>query len=115
MELFLSGKYRALVVRLYGELDDRVAAEVRERVDRELARTGAINVAFDMSGVTFMDSSGIGVIMGRKKVTDALGGSVVIYGASSNIKRIIEMSGINSIVTIADTMQEGMKEAAVNV
>ncbi|MGN0108173.1 MAG: anti-sigma factor antagonist [Hominilimicola sp.] len=115
MELFLSGKYRTLVVRIDGELDHHVAANVRENVDRELSRTGAVNVAFDFSAVTFMDSSGIGVIMGRCKITKALGGRVIIYGASDSVRRLITMSGINSIVVMADSLEDGIKEAVVNV
>lgn len=115
MELFLSGKYRTLVIRLTGELDDRAAAKVRESVDRELIRTGAVNAAFDMSGVTFMDSSGIGVIMGRAKITASLGGSVIIYGANSTVRRLLEMSGIGQLAIIADSLEDGIKEAAVNV
>lgn len=115
MELLLLGKYRILVVRIFGELDHHVAGGVRESVDRELARTGAINAAFDFENVTFMDSSGIGVIMGRYKVTRALGGNVIIYGASDSVKRIIAMSGIDSLVTVSDTLENGIKEAALNV
>lgn len=115
MELFLSGKYRALVARLTGELDDRAAAQIRESIDRELIRTGAINVAFDMSNVTFMDSAGIGVIMGRAKTADSLGGSVIVYGARDNVRRLLDMSGLNRLVTICETLEDGMKEAEVNV
>lgn len=115
MELFLSGKYRTLVVRVYGELDHHAAGDIRESVDRELAKTGAVNVAFDMRGVTFMDSSGIGVIMGRAKVTRALGGRVIIYGANESVSRIIAMSGLLGLVVVADSIDEGIKEAALNV
>ena len=62
-----------------------------------------------------MDSSGIGVIMGRYKVTKALGGKVIIYGASDAVRRIIKMSGIDNIVILSDSMEEGIKEASVNV
>lgn len=115
MELFLSGKYRTLVVKIHGELDHHVADSVRENVDRELGRTGAINVAFDFGSVTFMDSSGIGVIMGRYKVAKALGGKVIIYGASDSIRRIITMSGIDDIVVLTDSLESGFKEAALDV
>ncbi len=115
MELYLSGKYRALVVRVTGELDHHAAAGIRESVDRELARTGAKNVAFDLGAVTFMDSSGIGMIMGRSKITAALGGRVVVYGASDNIKRIISMSGLNRLVIVTDSLEDGLKEAVCNV
>lgn len=111
MELFLSAKYRALVVRLSGEIDDRAAARIREGVDRELMRTGAVNVAFDMTGVTFMDSSGIGVVMGRARITESLGGFVVVYGANENVRRLFEMSGLTSLVTLSPTLEDGMKEA----
>lgn len=115
MELFLSGKYRTLVVRIAGEVDHHASDGIRERVDREMARTGAINIAFDFSAVTFMDSSGIGVIIGRYKTAKAMGGKVIIYGANEAVKRIITMSGIQDIVTVADSIEEGMKEAARNV
>lgn len=115
MELFLWGKYRTLVVKLCGDLDHHAAAEISVSVDRELMKTGAINVAFDFSSVGFMDSSGIGVIMGRCKKARALGGRVIIYGASDAVKRIIKMSGIDGIVTVANSIEEGIKEAALNV
>lgn len=115
MELLLSGKYRALIVKVRGELDHCAADTIRENADRELAKTGAVNVAFDFTEVTFMDSSGIGVIMGRYKTAKALGGHVIIYGASQNVKRIISMSGIDTIVTVSDSFEDGMKEALLNV
>jgi len=65
--------------------------------------------------VTFMDSSGIGVIMGRYKTVTALGGKVIIYGASDEVNRLIEMSGIKSIVTVADNLENGVKEAGIDV
>ncbi len=115
MELLLLGKYRMLVARIFGELDHHSADSVREGVDRELGRTGALNAAFDFSHVTFMDSSGIGVIMGRYKTVKALGGKVIIYGASGDVKRIIAMSGIDSLVTVSDTLENGIKEAFSDV
>lgn len=115
MELYLIGKYRVLVVKIFGELDHHKATAVRESVDRELGRTGAVNVAFDFGKVTFMDSSGIGVIMGRYKITNALGGKVIVYGASESVEKIIKMAGIDEIVTLSDSLENGMREAALNV
>ncbi len=115
MELFLSGKHHTLIVKIYGELDHHAAVGIKENVDRELARTGARNVAFDMSRVSFMDSSGIGVIMGRYKVAKSLGGRVIIYGASEDVGRILAMSGIKDIAVIADSVEDGMREVEANV
>lgn len=115
MELYIAGKYKALVVKIAGELDHHIAAGVREVIDRELQRTGAVNLAFDFGRLGFMDSSGIGVIMGRYKIVSALGGKIVIAGASKAVERIINMSGINELVIMADTLEEGLEEAAADV
>ena len=115
MELMLMGRYRLLIIKIFGELDQHKASSVRENADRELGRTGAVNVAFNFENVTFMDSSGIGVIMGRYKTVTALGGKVIRYGASDAVNRLIEMSGIKSIVTVADNLENGVKEAGIDV
>lgn len=113
MELSISGKYRTLVIKLNGDLDHHSAGKLRERIDRELERTGAINAAFDFTHVSFMDSSGIGLIMGRYKIVHALGGKIVIYGLSDNVRRIIEMSGINKLVTTAKNLEYGLMEVTI--
>lgn len=110
MELSLLGKYRMLVAKLNGELDHHIATSVREAIDHELERTSAIHIAFDFRNVSFMDSSGIGVIMGRYKKVHMLGGQVFIFGASDVVRRIIDMSGIREIVTVADTLEEGIAQ-----
>lgn len=110
MELYISGKYKAIIAKIVGELDHHVASGVRESIDRELLRTGAVNLAFDFGRVSFMDSSGIGVIMGRYKIVTALGGKIVVAGASETVERIINMSGINELVVMAQSVEEGLKE-----
>ena len=72
-----------------------------------------MNVAFDFGRVSFMDSSGIGLIMGRYKVVHALGGKIVIYGLSENVRRIIEMSGIDKLVTTAKNLEYGLMEVTL--
>lgn len=114
MELYIAGKYKALIAKIAGELDHHIAAGVREGIDRELQRTGAVNLAFDFSHVSFMDSSGIGVIMGRYKIVTALGGKIIVAGASEAVERIINMSGINELVIMAKNVEEGLKEVAVD-
>lgn len=100
MEIELTGEKKLITVRIDGELDHHTADGIRERIERELRRTGAINVAFDFSNVEFMDSSGIGVIMGRYKTVRALGGRIVIFGMSKEIERIVRMAGIEKIADI---------------
>lgn len=52
MELMLMGRYRLLIIKIFGELDQHKASSVRENADRELGRTGAVNVAFNFENVT---------------------------------------------------------------
>lgn len=97
LEIELSGAQKLLTVKLYGELDHLKSNEVRERVEAELGRTGAINIAFDFSSVTFMDSSGIGLLLGRYKTVNSLGGKLILFGMPREIERIMRMSGIDKI------------------
>ena len=100
MEIFIAGKYRTLVVKLSGDLDHHSAGKLREKIDRELERTGAVNVAFDFGRVSFMDSSGIGIIMGRYRKIACFGGKVYAIHADRQIQRILAISGMNRVVEV---------------
>ncbi len=100
MIIDLSGKQKLLTVRLEGELDHYTTTNVRKALEKELVSTGAINVAFDFSGVTFMDSSGIGMILGRYKTVRALGGRLILFGMNAQTERLIRMSGVDKIAEI---------------
>ena len=113
MQISIAGKYRTLIIRLDGDLDHHSTGKLRDRIDRELKRTGAVNAALDFSNVSFMDSSGIGFIMGRYKIVHALGGKVILYGISDNVRRIIEMSGIDKLVVTAKNLEYGLMEVGV--
>ncbi len=108
MEITAIPKNRLILVRISGEIDHHMADELRRRVERELKYSGAINIAFDFGRVTFMDSAGIGMIIGRYKTVTALGGCVIIYDASSHVRRLIEMAGIKNMVILSDTLQHGI-------
>lgn len=83
-----------LVATLTGEIDHHAADRIRSDIDDELQLYDVKNLVFDFSDVTFMDSSGIGVVLGRYKKIRALGGTVVIRGANSLVRKILEMSGV---------------------
>lgn len=108
MEITLLGEKRALLVAIAGELDHYRAAQIRDRVDGALQSSNAINIIFDFSELEFMDSSGIGVIMGRYKKTRTLGGRVIVCGVNAGILRIMEMSGIDKIIRIAPGVEKAM-------
>lgn len=87
-----------LVVKLTGELDHHCCSEVRAAVDREIERSRSKNLIFDMDGVSFMDSSGIGIIIGRYKKINELGGRTLIIRAQPQVDRVLELSGIKKIL-----------------
>ncbi|MBO5060197.1 MAG: anti-sigma factor antagonist [Clostridia bacterium] len=109
MEVKLLGEKRALLVRVTGELDHHMAAKIKEEVDSKMRSSNAVSIIFDFSDLTFMDSSGIGVIMGRYKKTRTLGGHVIAYGVNAQILRIMEMSGIDKIIKLTPTYEKAAR------
>ncbi|MGI6200315.1 MAG: anti-sigma F factor antagonist [Christensenellales bacterium] len=87
-----------LVVRLMGELDHHQANSARQGLDQLLADTSVKQLVLDMQGVGFMDSAGIGVIMGRYKLLAQRGGKVAVRGVNPRMDRIFKMSGLYRIV-----------------
>ncbi|MCR4442265.1 MAG: anti-sigma F factor antagonist [Peptococcaceae bacterium] len=100
MSFILHSKNRTLTVRVKGELDLVTAGEFRETVDKALDEMVAQNLIIDMGRVTFIDSSGLGVILGRYRKVKAKGGQVILIGLNPNIKRILEMSGVQSFIPV---------------
>lgn len=99
----------ALLVAPDGELDHHSAAKIRTEVDSRLGR-GVKNIIFDFSHLSFMDSSGIGMIMGRYKRIQKLGGRVIIAAPKPQVKRIIEMAGLFRIVQIEPDVKRAIKK-----
>ena len=88
----------ALTVWLSGELDDPMAARLRSEIDGLLDDTRVRRLIFDVSGLEFMDSSGIGLIIGRYKKVSRRGGSVAVTGMDRRIDRLFQMSGVYQVV-----------------
>lgn len=86
-----------LQASLCGELDHHSAAQVRSALDGAL-EADVLELQLDMRGITFMDSSGIGVILGRYKILQERGGRLCITAMSTYAARILKMSGVLSLV-----------------
>ncbi len=91
-------EHSTLIVRIETELDQRAAAQIRGELDGLLRDPMIRHLVLDLSGITFMDSSGIGLIIGRYKLLAKRGGSVSIKNADARVNRIFEMSGLYRIV-----------------
>ena len=88
-------------VRAYisGEIDHHNAAEIRNKIDEAVERAYPQILVLDFGAVSFMDSSGIGLVMGRYKLMKDLCGKVVIENAPHNIKKVMKMAGIEKLVS----------------
>ena len=92
-------KDKLLVFKIVDEIDEFSAQKIRREADYEIKRYMPRKVIFDFDSVTFMDSAGIGLIMGRyKKVMDK--GDITIVGVRESVKRILLISGLHKIVNI---------------
>ena len=89
-----------LTIFLPGELDHHNAEEIRKRSDYLIDQNHIRYVIFDFTDTTFMDSCGIGVIMGRYKRIYMLGGEVCAVHTSERMKKILTMSGVTRIMQI---------------
>lgn len=98
MEILKRKNGGTLTVSLRGELDHHSADAVRKRLDSLLSDESIDTLALDMRGVTFMDSSGLGVVLGRYRLMVKRAGRVRIIGASKCAERIMRMAGIYSLV-----------------
>ena len=95
-----------LTAELFGELDHHQATGVREAIDREINEYDTKNLILDFSKVRYMDSSGIGMVLGRYRKLDEKGGSVVISGCSAVVQNILNMAGIFSLMQYRNTKEE---------
>lgn len=89
-----------LTIFLPSELDHHNAEQIRTKADRLIEKHHIKCVIFDFGKTNFMDSSGIGVIMGRYRMVYLLGGEVWAVNANERMKKILTMSGVTKIVQI---------------
>ena len=87
-----------LRVRLTGEFDHHCAGQIREKIDALLFDPAIRVLTFDLKGVSFMDSSGIGVILARAAQMKRRRGRTRIAGASGQIERVLRLSGVYTLV-----------------
>ena len=85
-----------------GEIDHHTCDEMRIKSDYEIQKCMPKKVIFDFEKVKFMDSSGIGMLIGRYKQIMRMGGQAEMRNVSSDIKRIFEMSGIFKIIPLRE-------------
>ncbi len=106
MEQYFEVKGTTLIVKLPAEIDHHNAEELRAGADRLLQRRLIRLVVFDFERTVFMDSSGIGMIMGRYKTMRFMGGNVIAVHVNERMQRIMKLSGICKLVDICEEIPE---------
>jgi stage II sporulation protein AA (anti-sigma F factor antagonist) len=89
-----------LFCRLNGEIDHHTALPIRLDIDERIEACRPQTVILDFSNVTFMDSSGIGLVMGRYKILNELGGTLEVTGLSDNSYKVMRLAGLDRIANI---------------
>lgn len=89
-----------VIVRLTGELDHCSAQGIRRELDALIHDPGVRHLVLDMKEMSFMDSSGIGVILGRYRTMKQRGGTVAVKNMNAHVERIFILSGMNQIIQI---------------
>ena len=97
---------QCLVIKLNKELDHHSSLMIREKTDKMIDRGTVKNIIFDFEGANFMDSSGIGLIMGRVRTAESYGGRVFVANTSSYLKRVMRIAGLMGVVSFCDTEEE---------
>ncbi|MBQ9511362.1 MAG: STAS domain-containing protein [Clostridia bacterium] len=95
-----------LTAKLSGDMDHHGVSEVRETIDENLYRAMPTVLNLDLSGVEFIDSSGLGLILGRYEKARELGTQVVISNPSKRTKKLITMTGIDKMMTIKEEVKK---------
>jgi stage II sporulation protein AA (anti-sigma F factor antagonist) len=96
----LEVKNNVLCIRLAGELDHHTAEELRQRVTSKIEENKINHIILNLEKLSFMDSSGLGVILGRYKQIKSNGGEMVVCSISPAVKRLFDMSGLFKIIRL---------------
>ena len=108
MECTYMPNNKVLTLKITEEIDEHTTEKLRRKIDNEITRFMPRKVVFDFSNVTFMDSAGIGMLLGRYKLVRILGGSLELTNVSRQVKKLFEMSGILQIIPVTDGFRENI-------
>ena len=97
MDVKIITDHGEMTAKLFCEIDHHKARSMRETIDSAAERNKPTVLYLDFGGVTFMDSSGIGLIMGRYRTMKLLGGEVRVLNIPPSMERMVELSGLSAL------------------
>ncbi len=104
-----------LVIKISGELDSMKTMTYRDKIHREMIKLGPRMLLFDFKDLQFIDSSGIGLILGRFNEIDKIGGVVGITGLNDYSRKIFQITGILQIIEEYQSTAQFKKKARINL
>ena len=110
MESIYQKKDKRLIFEISEDIDECIVQKIRRRLDNEIERYMPKEVIFDFNKVSFMDSAGMGLLIGRYKLVDMLGGKVEVTNLTTPVRKIFEMSGVLKIIPEIKTKKEVRNE-----
>ncbi len=98
-----------LIVSIDGELDLETAPLFKETIEKKLNQYESVrHLILDLEKVNFIDSSGLGAILGRYKRLSGQGGKISVIKVSQQIKRVLELSGLLKVITIYENRHQAL-------
>ena len=95
-----------LVVKLDGEIDHHSAAEIRESLDKMIMENRPKTMVLELSEIDFMDSSGLGLVLGRYRRLSEIGSKMLIKNPGRRTERILAMAGVDKLIKIIKSHKE---------
>lgn len=93
---------QVLYVNLNGELDHHTSDQLRSRLNAVMSESRIQHIVFNLKHLDFMDSSGIGIILGRYNQLKSVNGTVMVIGMKPLVKKVFELSGLSQIIKVVD-------------
>ena len=114
MEIQFETSDNSIIIRLKGELDHHSSITAKERIELKLCTALQKNIVYDLNNLTFMDSSGIGLIANGYKIANSFRGKVTVITNSEKFHKIFVMSRMDELVSLVlEDKNSSVKEEAV--
>lgn len=91
---------KLVIARLSGDIDHHGARALREAIDDAVIQSGATELELDFREVSFMDSSGIGLVMGRYKLMQEMGGRLRLLNVATHLKKVMILAGLDRLAIL---------------
>ncbi len=106
MKINIAEKNNFLIFRIYGELDMNTVPEFKEKIEKAMQEKNIANIILNLQNMNFIDSTGVGALLGRYKKIKKINGEMIIVGVNERVKSIFKISGIYNLLKFYTTEKE---------